>query len=165
MSGMARVAAGPSRPYSRPAKPPVLFLAIVGVGGLIVAVKMLFLTSESRALAEVERHGGVYVRDESLKGSPVVRIDLQPWLVDDAGRVHRRDPIMDAHLAVVSRFQELRELSLIGSPVTDAGLEHLRPLSHLEMLDLRGTRVTPAGIARLREALPGLKTVRGPSES
>jgi hypothetical protein len=143
---------------------PILFLVIVGTAGTIATVRTLIGTAEARALAVVEQHGGVYVRDESLKGHPVVRIDLQPWVVDDSGRIIRHDPAKDSSLAVVARFQELRELSLIDTRITDAGLVYLRGLSHLESLDLRGTHVTPAAIARLQRALPRLR-VRGPSDS
>jgi hypothetical protein len=118
---------------------------------------------EARAIALVESLGGVYIRDSSKPTLPIVGIDLQATLIDDAGRVHWRGPATDQSLIVLDVFPDLRVLSLVDSSVTDKGLPHLTRLRSLRMLDLRGTRVTDEGVARLRAAMPGVLVVHGPA--
>jgi hypothetical protein len=134
-----------------------------------------------RALDEIRKVGGFYLREEGRRSRPVTRVDLDATLVDDTGRVHHRGRASDATLALLRHFGQLQELSLDGADVTDDGLSalrdlrslrrlnlsrtrltdgglgHLRGLSALERIDLRGTRVTAGGVAALRRALPAAK--------
>jgi hypothetical protein len=108
-----------------------------------------------RALAAICRAGGIYVRDEDSRGSPVVCIHFVPFLVDDTGHVHQRGRATDHHLTLLSRFEQLRELTLAEADVTDAGLDNLTRLKALRRLSLRGAGITDAGVSQLAQC-PGL---------
>ncbi len=103
----------------------------------------------NRALEVIRQAGGIYARDDDVRGRPVVSIDLDSYLVDDSGQVHRRGRATDQLLAVLPQFHQLRELSLAGANVTDAGLPHLTELKALRRLCLRSTQVTEAGASHL----------------
>jgi hypothetical protein len=103
----------------------------------------------NRTLEVIRQAGGIHARDDEARGRPVVSIDLDSYLVDDSGQVHRRGRASDQLLAVIPRFNELRELSLAGANVTDAGLLHLTKLKALRRLSLRGTQVSDAGVSQL----------------
>jgi hypothetical protein len=111
-----------------------------------------------RALAEIERAGGTYLRQAGGRSGPVVALDLDATIVFDNGEVHERGRATDAILLTVARLGDLRELSLDGAGVTDAGLVHLKRLKKLRRLNLSQTAVTDAGVASLTE-LPGLQTI------
>jgi hypothetical protein len=103
----------------------------------------------NRSLEAIHQAGATYARDDEVRGRPVVSIDLDSYLVDDSGQVHRRGSATDQLLAVLPGFHQLRELSLSWSNVTDAGLPNLAELKALRRLSLRGTQVTDAGIPHL----------------
>ena len=131
-----------------------------------------------QALAEIQRAGGFYARQDGSPKRPVIGIDLAATIVYDSGLVRRRGHVTDETLRLVGRFMELQELSLDGADVTDAGLaslrgltalqrlnlartgltdaglSHLKKLAGLREIDLRGTQLTSAGVRELRRALP-----------
>jgi hypothetical protein len=142
-----------------------------------------------RALVEITKAKGFYMRREGSRGRPVISIDLDATLVDDTGRAHPRGHVTDETLKVLSHFEQLSEISLVGTAVTDAGLQalrnlkelkrlnlsqtsltdagldHLKALPELRTIDLRGTKVTPAGVAALRRALPLVGIATGEARS
>jgi hypothetical protein len=151
-------------------------LVLGGCAG-VVGIDLYHKAQTERALAEIQKAGEIYLREEG-RGRPVVSIDLGATLEDDSGRVHRRGHVTDDVLPLLRGFGQLRDLSLDGADVTDAGLVSLRGLKELRKLnlsrtrltdaglgplqemgglrviDLRGTRVTPEGVSDLRRALP-----------
>jgi len=106
---------------------------------------------------------------------------LEPCLVELS---LARLALVDADLAALASFGELRRLRLGETALGDAALTHLVPLAKLESLDLHGTRLTdaavpdlarlaslrrlylgatalsPAGLEALTTALPGCTIVR-----
>lgn len=145
---------------------PISLFAVMAISTTsVLAARWMQSLPEARAIALVESLGGVYIRDASKPKPPIVTIDLQATLIDDAGQVHWKGPATDDSLTVLKVFPELRVLSLVDCSVTDAGLRHLTSLPRLRMLDLRGTRVTESGVARLRQARPDLTVVHGPTRT
>jgi hypothetical protein len=132
----------------------VLFCGIAGT----VAVDLRRNEEIDRTLAAISSAGGIYVRDEESPGRPVVCVHFIPVLVDDAGHAYERGRATDFHLTLLSRFDQLRELTLAESDVTDAGLDHLTRLKALRRLSLRGTRITDAGVLKLVKC-PGLTRI------
>jgi hypothetical protein len=140
------------------------------------------------ALAEIQRVGGLYRRDESGRSRPVTGIDLDSTVLLDTGDVRVRGPATDETLLLVARFDRLQELSLDGARVTDAGLasvkglkelrrlnlahtavtdvglNSLKELANLSFIDLRGTKVTQPGVRELQHALPTAKVLTDDSE-
>jgi hypothetical protein len=132
-------------------------MLIAGIAGMVVAD--LHRNEEiDRALATICKVGGIYVRDETSRRSPVICIHFVPFLDDDAGHVHWRGRATDHHLTLLARFDQLRELTLAEAEVTDAGLQHLTRLKSLQRLSLRGTRITDAGVSQLAQC-PGLTRI------
>ena len=117
----------------------------------MVAVDLHRKAEIDRSLAAICRVGVIYLRDEESRGSPVVCIHFVSYVVDDAGRVHRSGRATDHDLKLLSRFEQLRELTLEEADVTDAGLVHLTGLKALRKLSLRGTRITDAGVSQLAQ--------------
>jgi hypothetical protein len=135
-------------------------------------------TRVKRALAEIQKAGGLYMRAEGGRSRPVIGIDLDATVVYDSHEVRTRGPVTDKTLLVIAEFDRLQELSLSGAQVTDsglvsvqglrglrrlnlsgtrltdAGLSNLKGLADLRIIDLRGTRVTASGVKELRRALP-----------
>jgi hypothetical protein len=120
----------------------------IAIAGLIVA-DFHRQSAIDRSLAEIVRAGGIYSRDDSVPGRPVVAIDLDSVLVDDSGRAHARGHASDRLLECVVRFTSMRELSLVGANVTDSGISNLIRLQSLRSLNLRGTRITDVGLTHL----------------
>jgi hypothetical protein len=118
-----------------------------------VGVDFYKVVACNRSLAAIRKAGGIYARDVEARGRPIVSIDLDSYLVDDTGQVHRRGRATDQVLAMLPQFGQLRELSLARADVTDAGLPHLTKLTSLRKLNLRGTQVTDAGVAHLVRCL------------
>lgn len=58
----------------------------------------------------------------------------------------------------LSKFEQLEQLALTGSPVTDENLPQLTSLHTLRSLDLSYTRVTPAGL-RVLSRMEDLQTL------
>jgi hypothetical protein len=111
-----------------------------------------------RALAEIQRAGGLHKREERGHSRPVISIDLDATVVYDSGDVRVRGPVTDATLLAVVRLGHLQELSLDGAQVTDAGLAGLKQLKELRRLNLSRTPLTDAGLGFLKE-LPDLRTI------
>jgi hypothetical protein len=111
-----------------------------------------------RALAEIQRAGGLYMREERGHWRPVIGIDLDDSTVYDSGDVRVRGPVTDATLLAVARFGELEELSLSGAHVTDAGLARLEGLKRLRRLNLSRTPLGDAGLHSLMQ-IPELRTI------
>jgi Leucine Rich repeat len=117
----------------------------------MVAVELHRKAEIDRSLAAICKVGCMYTRDEESQGSPVVSIHFVSLLIDDAGHVNRRGRATDHLLTLLSRFDQLRELTLEEADVTDAGLAHLSRLKTLRRLSLRGTRITDAGVSQLAQ--------------
>lgn len=130
----------------------LIVVLMAGIAGML-AVDLDRKAAINRSLAEICRVGGIYARDEELRGSPIVCIHFVPYLVDDAGYVHRRRRATDHHLTLLSRFEQLRELTQAEADMTDAGLVHLTQLKALRGLSLRGTQITDAGVSKLAQCL------------
>jgi hypothetical protein len=81
----------------------------------------------------------------------VIEVTLAPPAADDPTRV-------EAALAVLSRFDRLRDLHLNGVAVTDRELARLEGLTRLRNLDLARTPITDAGLVHLK-GLVGLQTL------
>jgi hypothetical protein len=131
-----------------------------------------------RALAEIQRAGGLYMRAEGGRSRPIIGIDLDATVVYDNQEVRVRGPVTDKTLLVVAEFGGLHELSLVGADVsdsglasvkelkalrrlnlsrtqlTDTGLSNLKGLADLRIIDLRNTKVTAKGVKELQLALP-----------
>jgi hypothetical protein len=142
-----------------------------------------------RALADIQRAGGLYKRQETGRARAVIGIDLDATVVFDTGEVVTRGHFTDEILPSVARFTRLEELSLNGADVTDdgllslqglielrrlylsrtrvtdAGLGYLKGLRSLRTIDLRGTRVTPAGLRTLQRVLPRAQILSDASPS
>jgi hypothetical protein len=102
-----------------------------------------------QVLEEIRGFGGLFARDEKARRRPVVSIEFDALLVDDAGHEHRKPPATDDILPRLSCFDRLRELSLQRSAVTDAGLTHLAAMKNLRRLSLRGSPITDVGLRSL----------------
>jgi hypothetical protein len=124
-------------------------VGVIAAIGLHLGIDHCRTAAINHSLAAVSQAGGMYARDDKVRGRPVVSIDLDSFLVDDAGQVHRRGRATDQLLAVLPRFAHLCELSLAWANVTDAGLPQLTELKSLRRLSLRGTQVTDAGVSHL----------------
>jgi hypothetical protein len=154
-------------------------LAAVLLGGAVaVLIDFDRKARVDRALDEVVRAGGSYMRENGSRSRPVNVIHLDAEVVMDSGEVRPGGratdatllavakhaslrwlslagaKVTDAGLASVRGLKKLRYLSLSGTPVTDAGLAWLEGLADLEIIDLRGTSVTAAGVRQLHLALP-----------
>jgi hypothetical protein len=97
-------------------------------------------------LNEIRGIGGLFARDDKARGRPVVSIEFDALLVDDAGHEHRKPPATDEILPRLSCFDRLRDLSLQRSAVTDAGLCHLVGMKALRRLSLRRSPITDLGL-------------------
>jgi hypothetical protein len=133
--------------------PGAICVGLIAAIGVLVSIELYKMAAINRSLAAVCEAGGIYARDDEARGRPVVSIDLDSYLIDDTGQVHRRGRATDQLLALLPRFDQLRELSLVEADVTDLGLPHLTQLRGLKRLSLRGTRVTDAGVAHLARCL------------
>jgi hypothetical protein len=111
-----------------------------------------------QALAEIQRAGGYYARDDGSRRRPVISVDLDATVVYDSGEVRKRGQVTDETLRLVARFPDLQELSLSGADVTDLGLVRLRDLKSLRRLNLSQTRLTDAALGHLKE-LAGLRAI------
>ena len=128
--------------------------------------------AEARATKAIEKVGGSVVRDNRIKGKPIVGVmlsftnatddDLKP--LKDLSKVPIliliRSKVTDAGLKHLKDLDTLRELNLVSTAVTDAGLKELKDLKKLEKLNVQDTKVTAAGVADLQKALPNCKIVR-----
>jgi hypothetical protein len=129
--------------------PGAICVGLIVAIGVVLGTELHRMAAIRRSLAGVCEAGGLYALDGEAHGRPVVSINLDSYLIDDAGQVHRRGRATDPLLALLPPFDRLRELSLIGADVTDAGLTYLTELKALRRLSLRGTHVTDAGVSRL----------------
>jgi internalin A len=122
----------------------LLAAAVVGVA-LSSARPIRADDAEDKAVAFVEKLGGVVTRDDKLPGKPVVKVNLADTNVTDAG------------LKELAPLKNLTILYLNETKVTDAGLKELAPLKNLTWLNLRDTQVTDTGLKELQQALPKCK--------
>ena len=114
----------------------LVLVVVVGVAELTGSTDKR--TTEEKAIAEIQKLGGIVRRDEQDPIRPVVSVDLSRTLVTDAG------------LKNVAAFTQLKKLDLHGTRITDAGLPHLQGLTRLQWLFLGQTEVTAAGMAHLQ---------------
>jgi hypothetical protein len=124
----------------------------------VILIDVVREVQVQRALAEIQRAGGLYRRQERGLWRPVIGIDLDATVVYDSGDQRVRGPVTDTTLLAVARLGHLQELSLDGAHVTDAGLANLKQLKKLRRLNLSRTPVTDAGLGFLQE-LPDLRTL------
>jgi hypothetical protein len=128
---------------------------LFGVGGLTA-----WLVSPGLASGVEERGGKVIVEDDTPEGR-VVSIVFIARPIGDSDLTCLRDlrgyqrlfldstRVQGAALANLAGSDDLRWVSLGGSPVTDDGLKNLPLLPRLELLNLNYTRVTDAGLAQV----------------
>jgi hypothetical protein len=138
------------RGHDRSAWPPWVATATLAI--TVIGLVLLDFNQQrriSQALAVIRSSGGVYARDETDRRHPVVSIEFDALLVDDAGHEHRKPPASDEILPRLSCFDRLRNLSLQRSAVTDAGLTHLAVMKNLRRLSLRGSPITDVGLRSL----------------
>lgn len=98
------------------------------------------------AVKEVERHGGLAVRDEQQY---VTHVELPGRTIDDAS--------LRSLMPALQSFPRLESLVLASNAVSDEGLDQLIKLTKLKVVYLADTQVTPAGVAKLQERQPNLK--------
>jgi hypothetical protein len=103
----------------------------------------------------------------------VVSLNLRDTKITSAGLVHlkslvtlrrlhlERTKIDDAGVAHLKGLINLEYLNLYSTNVTDKSLGHLANLKNLTQLYVWQTKVSDKGVAKLKQALPGLKIVRG----
>src|SRR5262249_55015358 len=123
------------RSWALRARDGVLAVLLCGGAGMIL-IDLYRKALVERALAEIERAGGTYLRQAGGRSGPVVALDLDATIVFDNGEVHERGRATDAILPTIAQLGDLRELSLDGAGVTDAGLVHLKRLKKLRRLNL-----------------------------
>lgn len=98
-------------------------------------------------LAELERKGAKFSRDDNLPGKPIVQVD---WTLFFGGRVARED------IKFLSTLPELRDLRLGGLNVTDDAAKEIAPMKNLRVLNLGGSKISDAGLTELAK-LPRLE--------
>jgi hypothetical protein len=69
-------------------------------------------------------------------------------------------PITDKGMADLAKLLRLKELDISNTQITDAGLASLRTIKSLRYLFLKNTAVSEAGISQIRRALPKVRIVR-----
>ncbi len=117
-----------------------------------------------RAVAEIERLGGVVKMYKDSRGSPYSTVALgERWTGGDAGLIHLRDllhltlldirnvPITDQGMAHLACLTALEGLYLRDTKVTDKGMVHLKPLVKLKRLSLRRSQISVAGMTHLTD--------------
>src|SRR6516162_7970557 len=136
------------------------------LGGAILGVVVLLLRigvpywRQDLLIKEVKRLGG------SVTTHPRGPAWLRNLVGDEAmqgfdevrGLSLAGTPIDDAWLAQLRRFPEIEALSLNSTVVGDSGMAHLAGVRRLRELDLFGTRVGDAGLERLKH-LPELRHI------
>jgi hypothetical protein len=130
----------------------------LGGSGLMFGLEHFREAQTEQALAELQKAGGFFARDDGSRRRPVISIDLDADIVYDSGVVRKRGHVTDETLRLLGHFPELRELSVSGADITDTGLVSLRGLKALERLNLAKTRLTDAAIGPLKD-LPGLRMI------
>ena len=64
--------------------------------------------------------------------------------------------VTDAGIVHLTRFKELKKLSLFQTQLSDAGIPELKRLTKLETLLIGGSRISDAGAKELQLTLPRL---------
>ena len=105
--------------------------------------------AEDKAVKAIEKMGGIIIRNEKVKGKPIIHVKLSG------------EDVTDALLKHLAGLKQLQTLYLRETQVTDAGLQHLAGLKQLQELYLDETKVTGKGIADLEKALPKLAILGG----
>lgn len=136
-----------------------MILAFAGCLAIPLLYECQRVWTRERRISDIERMGGVYLRDLTHRDRPVISLDLSATFADDTGRVSRKSWVQDADLARLRQLTRLESLTLRQNPISDAGLIELASLPRLRRIDLTGTRVTEAGIRWLRRARPNLMIV------
>jgi Leucine-rich repeat (LRR) protein len=136
---------------------------------------------QSRAVAQIEKAGGIVMFDEKLPERPATAVDFHENTATDAclaalARLPQLQRlrivsssksaivkliidsprITEAGLANLKDLGNLRQLALSGNNITDAALAHLAGLRQLEELTLDGENITDAGLAHVAQ-LPNLQ--------
>jgi hypothetical protein len=123
-------------------------------------------TPEAKAVAYVEKLGGIVNRDPNRPGDPVVSVHLRECKVTDADLKElapftelaslnlSKTQVTDAGLKELARFQKLQSLGLRETAVTDAGIKDLAEIKSLTDLYFGGSKITLEGLKELRRALP-----------
>src|SRR4051812_29769676 len=121
----------------------ILFLGLILSGGANGAPSG-DAAATARAIAEIEKVGGVVEYDEENPENGVAVVRFVKARVTDSVLVHLR------------AFPLLLLLELKDAPVSDAAITNLRPLKRLESLTISHTRITDTGLECL-ESLTELK--------
>jgi hypothetical protein len=140
----------------------ILISGLVLFAGICMVRSVAGRTDEERAVAAIERLGGVLTRDENAPNRPIVKVSFR-----GAPSVRVSRPLADADPADLrphlEALQTLRELELLNTGITDQWLTHVKGLTHLKSLrlgtelgahDLDPQHITHAGVEDLRKALP-----------
>jgi curved DNA-binding protein CbpA len=127
---------------------------------------------DTKAEKAIKALGGFSVRDNSLEGRPMIRVNLNATQVTDAGLNELAGlkylleldlsvtKVTDAGLTNLIGLPTLRNLNLYTTNVTDAGLRYLARIPSLRDLDVGNTKVTDAGVAEFSKALPKCRVTR-----
>jgi hypothetical protein len=129
--------------------PTLVVSALIGGIALLMLRDLRRREAIHQSLATLRKAGGTYAQAEEAGGAVVVSIDLDAFVVDDAGTAHRRGHAGDWILPTLASFPRLRELSLQDSDVTDAGISQLVRLRSLANLNLRRTGITDDALPEL----------------
>ncbi len=144
------------RPVTNPKPLRTRWKIALGVVVLFAAVGWLAADRQSkrhRAIQEIERVGGVVIREETgpkwlrrwgIVFDRVVMVTLAGTKISDDGLKHLN----------LSNLTNLQRLWLDGTEISDEGLKNLGGLKNLEQLSLVDTNVTEDGVKMLQESLP-----------
>ncbi len=162
-------ASGPRQVAMKPYAP----LALLGI--LLLAPQPLLRAADSRAekeraIAAIQKLGGVVDVDSKNPDKPVVGVNLKYTKVDDASLEHLKGlgtlevlrlqgtTVTDDGLVYLKGLTNIEALELSRTKVTDRGLKHLTGFSKLQHLDLGGTEVTDKGLEHLKKLI-NLETI------
>jgi hypothetical protein len=130
-------------------------LATLLIVGFIVAAAFVVRNiaddvAERRAIADVERIGGVFERGAKSPNLPPWLAWAWPFKSTELHRV-RLDgaQVTDAGLKDLVSIRQLKYLFLYRTRVTDVGLKDLATLRQLEKLELQDNQITDAGLKEL----------------
>ena len=124
---------------------------------------------QRRAIAAIEKLGGLASRDERLRGKPVTDIRFYREIGDSDLEQAKAFPLLrslslpsgnitDAGMAQIGALTQLESLAICRSSITDAGLVHLQGMPQLKRLSVRDVPITDAGAKHLKP-LAHLQTV------
>ena len=139
----------------------VMVLAALGLGWIAGERRKVWL--EKRAVEEIERLGGVVLRNGEgrFAGAPTSEAELwKEWLFGEeycrpVMSVEFKPGVGSEAVALLGPLRELRLLTLAGARIGDEEVSAILEHSGLEALDLSATDITDVGAERLAE-LPEL---------